>query len=213
MCYTQICPRFECRDEHTIHTCVYCVLTLNAEPGMWVCVWVCGGVCVGGGGGGASLAASNLGLPYASKRLAAPGYIVMSRGRWRHQNFLWGIDGQNSLGGQKSTNLQKMADHLAILTRGGGASGGTASDGGGGANSPNLHFNICRHQGQTRGAERFSVLKLNREKHSQSMYFIFKSFFLFPLKRIKQNKTLKPLGPMGWFPPSFPPPSHDAAPI
>ena len=22
MCYTQICPRFECRDEHTIHTCV-----------------------------------------------------------------------------------------------------------------------------------------------------------------------------------------------
>ena len=26
MCYTQICPRFGCRDEHTIHTCVYCVL-------------------------------------------------------------------------------------------------------------------------------------------------------------------------------------------
>ena len=22
MCYTQICPRFECWDEHTIHTCV-----------------------------------------------------------------------------------------------------------------------------------------------------------------------------------------------
>ena len=33
MCYTQICPRFECRDEHTIHTCVYCVLTLNARTG------------------------------------------------------------------------------------------------------------------------------------------------------------------------------------
>ena len=33
MCYTQICPRFDCRDEHTIHTCVYCVLTLNAGPG------------------------------------------------------------------------------------------------------------------------------------------------------------------------------------
>ena len=42
MCYTQICPRFECRDEHTIHTCVYCVLTLNAGPGIGVCVW--GGV-------------------------------------------------------------------------------------------------------------------------------------------------------------------------
>ena len=47
MCYTQICPRFECRDEHTIHTCVYCVLTLNAGPGrgVWGCVCVCG-VCV-----------------------------------------------------------------------------------------------------------------------------------------------------------------------
>ena len=50
MCYTQICPRFECRDEHTIHTCVYCVLTLNAGTGRvcvagWgVCVCVC--VCV-----------------------------------------------------------------------------------------------------------------------------------------------------------------------
>ena len=41
MCYTQICPRFECRDEHTIHTCVYCVLTLNAGPGRGVCVCVC----------------------------------------------------------------------------------------------------------------------------------------------------------------------------
>ena len=41
MCYTQICPRFECRDEHTIHTCVYCVLTLNAGPGKGVCVCVC----------------------------------------------------------------------------------------------------------------------------------------------------------------------------
>ena len=45
MCYTQICPRFECRDEYTIHTCVYCVLTLNAGPGRGV--GVCGGcVCV-----------------------------------------------------------------------------------------------------------------------------------------------------------------------
>ena len=43
MCYTQICPRFECRDEHTIHTCVYYVLTLNAGPGRGVCVCVCGG--------------------------------------------------------------------------------------------------------------------------------------------------------------------------
>ena len=33
MCYTQICPRFEWRDERTIHTCVYCVLTLNAGTG------------------------------------------------------------------------------------------------------------------------------------------------------------------------------------
>ena len=41
MCYTQICPRFECRDEHTIHTCVYCVLTLNAGTGRGVCVCVC----------------------------------------------------------------------------------------------------------------------------------------------------------------------------
>ena len=40
MCYTQICPRFECRDEHTIHTCIYCVLTLNAETGRGVCVCV-----------------------------------------------------------------------------------------------------------------------------------------------------------------------------
>ena len=40
MCYTQICPRFECWDEHTIHTCVYCVLTLNAGPGRGVCVCV-----------------------------------------------------------------------------------------------------------------------------------------------------------------------------
>ena len=40
MCYTQICPCFECRDEHTIHTCVYCVLTLNAGPGRGVCVCV-----------------------------------------------------------------------------------------------------------------------------------------------------------------------------
>ena len=38
MCYTQICPRFECLDEHTIHTCVYCVLALNAGPGRGVCV-------------------------------------------------------------------------------------------------------------------------------------------------------------------------------
>ena len=39
MCYTQICPRFECQDEHmhTIHTCVYCVLTLDAGPGIGVC--------------------------------------------------------------------------------------------------------------------------------------------------------------------------------
>ena len=44
--YTQICPRFECRDEHTIHTCVYCVLTLNAGPGRGVCVCVRGGQCV-----------------------------------------------------------------------------------------------------------------------------------------------------------------------
>ena len=43
MCYTQICPRFECRNEHTIHMCVYCVLTLNVGTGR--------GVCVGGGGG------------------------------------------------------------------------------------------------------------------------------------------------------------------
>ena len=42
MCYTQICPRFECRDEHTIHTCVYCVLTLNAGAGRGVCMCVCG---------------------------------------------------------------------------------------------------------------------------------------------------------------------------
>ena len=40
MCYTQICPRFECLDEHTIHTCVYCVLALNAGPGRGVCVCV-----------------------------------------------------------------------------------------------------------------------------------------------------------------------------
>ena len=45
MCYTQICPRFECLDEHTIHTCVYCVLALNAGPGMGVCVCVCVYVC------------------------------------------------------------------------------------------------------------------------------------------------------------------------
>ena len=38
MCYTQICPRFECRDEHTIHTCVYCVLTLSAGTGRGVFV-------------------------------------------------------------------------------------------------------------------------------------------------------------------------------
>ena len=40
MCYTQICPRFECWDEHNIHTCVYCVLTLNAGTGrgVFVCV-------------------------------------------------------------------------------------------------------------------------------------------------------------------------------
>ena len=38
MCYTQICPRFECLDEHTIHTCVYCVLALNAGTGRGVCV-------------------------------------------------------------------------------------------------------------------------------------------------------------------------------
>ena len=37
---TQICSRFECRDEHTIHTCVYCVLTLNAGTGRRVCVCV-----------------------------------------------------------------------------------------------------------------------------------------------------------------------------
>ena len=37
MCYTQICPRFECWDKHTIHTCVYCVVTLNAGTG-WGCV-------------------------------------------------------------------------------------------------------------------------------------------------------------------------------
>ena len=59
MCYTQICPRFECRYEHTILTCVYCVLTLNARTGrgVYVCeregggvgVCVCG-VCVGVGG-------------------------------------------------------------------------------------------------------------------------------------------------------------------
>ena len=53
MCCTQICPRFECRDEHIIHTCVYCVLTLNAGTGMGVCgsaweVCVDGGVCMGG---------------------------------------------------------------------------------------------------------------------------------------------------------------------
>ena len=46
MCYTQICPRFECLDEHTIHTCVYCVLALNAGPGRGVCVGGCGGGCV-----------------------------------------------------------------------------------------------------------------------------------------------------------------------
>ena len=39
MCYTQICPRFECRDKHTIHTCVYCVLTLNAGTGRGVHVY------------------------------------------------------------------------------------------------------------------------------------------------------------------------------
>ena len=36
MCHTQICPRFECLDEHTIHTCVYCVLALNAGTGRGV---------------------------------------------------------------------------------------------------------------------------------------------------------------------------------
>ena len=41
MCYTQICPRFECLDEHIIHTCVYCVLALNAGTGRGVCVCVC----------------------------------------------------------------------------------------------------------------------------------------------------------------------------
>ena len=49
MCYTQICPRFECWDEHTIHTCVYCVLALNAGTGRGVCVcvlfWFCLFVC------------------------------------------------------------------------------------------------------------------------------------------------------------------------
>ena len=32
------CPYFECRDEHTIHTSVYCVLTLNAGTGG--CVYI-----------------------------------------------------------------------------------------------------------------------------------------------------------------------------
>ena len=40
MCYTQICPRFECQDEHTIDTCVYRVLTLNARTGRGVCMCV-----------------------------------------------------------------------------------------------------------------------------------------------------------------------------
>ena len=51
MCYTQICPRFECRDEHTIHTCVYCVLTLNAGEGWGYgcgCVCVCVCICMSG---------------------------------------------------------------------------------------------------------------------------------------------------------------------
>ena len=48
MCYTQICPRFECRDEHTIHTCIYCVLTLNARTGRGVCMCVCMYVCMYG---------------------------------------------------------------------------------------------------------------------------------------------------------------------
>ena len=45
MCYTQICPRFECLNKHTVHMCVYCVLALNAGPGRCVCVcgtrWGC----------------------------------------------------------------------------------------------------------------------------------------------------------------------------